>query len=1483
MEGTPTQDLKESHSRGTRRCRALNQTVSGDKEGGFKIKIPTLLLNANGINKSGGSGESDVVDRKKDCASDVYTAGDATTANILGMKPLDWHMPLSADLEVMLGRRTIPNGGICLGPSLSSLSNLKDMPVVSRLLSPLNLATADVLAQHVRSLRLDFLTRHLRPLLHRIMHHPANIAGVFNTPVDPEALRIPDYRDRISSPMDLGTVKERLQSLDYTTPGEFAFDVRLVFANAMAFNPPTHSIYQNASAVLEEFEMEFEKLGTRQTKWAQKRFEHSCQLCHGQTCSACGDKCLRLESPVLMCCGPCNTRIKRSGIFYITPDASRLWCQKCFQGLPQHLPVEECDGANELRWSSWDLMKDANNREKTTTIENGDTPLTSTTTGSGVCVDPLTTVSDASISMEVSSAIGGGGDATGNCCDDLSLTLEQQISPPPAASASGKSHKTELLRRRFDYEVSEPWVQCDRCESWLHQVCTVFNARANVGEATLVCPVCRLKDVAQALNARTVSGKEEESKEGKAKVERSRNSSKESSSVSSSHHLPSPGMSSSVEEGKEVVRGNGKAVPDDATTTAVPSYSLTPPPTVKSKQQQFNNGNGGGLGDQLEYGVYSASYLPRFPLSRYLEKRVAARLKGLGFSDVAPSISIRIISSVNESCEVPSVVRRIFRTGNSSESSGGGGELPAAIPYRSKAICMFQKLDGIDVCLFTMYVQEYGAGDAIPEDNRRKVYIAYLDSIEYFRPRLVRTEVYHEIVISYLDWSRRRGFTHAHIWSCPPQRGNNFIFWCHPAHQRTPTRERLVDWYQTMLKRCEQIGIVTSVSDLHSVYFQGIARMQLCFRHSSPLGDLSSVHETTTTTPAVLKQQQQSSHPEQQQVEKAAAHLFEEGVDVTVGKGGEESNMMTTSSSFPTYPPPVPVPVSSAVRCPPSPPIFDGDYWTDEMVRLQRLVEQKRDADFVAEQLSAKHLCSAALGDLSRLPNYKAFSEPVDPVAHKCPDYASVILEPMDLGTVRTKLNAGKYATVEDFAIDVRLTFSNSMKYNPPMHSLHSAARTFCNHFERSMKKLFKLTKARLSLNGATSSVHPVNSLKEISLTESIEDVELSGNRESNKDGSGVMLLFESGAQRPSSSSLCASLSCPSLLPLATPHGRRPSNTGFHAMTHSTSFSSDMGGFRKLLSGDLDDGSIMSEDCDEEQLSLSRKCSTSSLLVFEGGKKEVVALPPASPPPSLLFHQRGISSGSGDALPTADPASSSPGETAARTNSTPAVGNESDPRTSCSSSVDLSSKRLGGGEGRVQEAVRGNKMKWLLIQLCKSVDRMKRDLFVVELAAPDANLMDTEWEAAVEAFSVSDDSSSLVPNVDVDPDPKHTSSLADSRHTLLEMCQFRHYQFDTLRRAKHSSAMLLYHLHRPQAHSLNPFCGQCGKAIRTVRFHCSKCSFDSCQECQEILMCRCREEHDLVPYQVTFVVNVVDKDTAAQQHKSPVPLDMATDVVKEGY
>lgn len=124
-----------------------------------------------------------------------------------------------------------------------------------------------------------------------------------------------------------------------------------------------------------------------------------------------------------------------------------------------------------------------------------------------------------------------------------------------------------------------------------------------------------------------------------------------------------------------------------------------------------------------------------------------------------------------------------------------------------------------------MHVQEYR--EDCPEPNKRRVYISYLDSVNLFEPKNLRTIVYHELLITYLKFVSELGFIYAHIWACPPSPGDDYMFHCHPPSQRVPNSKRLQSWYRDMLIKAKERNIIHKWSDLQQ-YFQDAGISAAC-------------------------------------------------------------------------------------------------------------------------------------------------------------------------------------------------------------------------------------------------------------------------------------------------------------------------------------------------------------------------------------------------------------------------------------------------------------------------------------------------------------------------------------------------------------------------------------------------------------------------------------------------------------------------------
>jgi len=175
--------------------------------------------------------------------------------------------------------------------------------------------------------------------------------------------------------------------------------------------------------------------------------------------------------------------------------------------------------------------------------------------------------------------------------------------------------------------------------------------------------------------------------------------------------------------------------------------------------------------------------------------------------DKANGISVRVMSHVYMKHTVRDEMHRRYTKHG----------YPTDFPVHTKCIGLFQSVDGVDILLFAMYVYEYG--QECPAPNRRRVYISYLDSVKYFEPERYRSIAYQSIIVEYLRFVKKRGFHTAHIWSCPPALGDEYVFHCHPPNQKVPKELMLRKWYYGVLNQAKEQGIVIETTNFYDEYF----------------------------------------------------------------------------------------------------------------------------------------------------------------------------------------------------------------------------------------------------------------------------------------------------------------------------------------------------------------------------------------------------------------------------------------------------------------------------------------------------------------------------------------------------------------------------------------------------------------------------------------------------------------------------------------
>lgn len=201
---------------------------------------------------------------------------------------------------------------------------------------------------------------------------------------------------------------------------------------------------------------------------------------------------------------------------------------------------------------------------------------------------------------------------------------------------------------------------------------------------------------------------------------------------------------------------------------------------------------------------FSSKELQHSKLSSFIEERVNNFLK-MKMSGV--SVNIRILSNCEKQTEVKCGMSRIFKE---------SGKQISTFPYSAKSIFAFQESDGYDLCFFGLHVQEYGSN--CPEPNARRVNIAYIDSVKFFNPPHLRSAVYHEIILSYLQFVKNMGYMTAHIWVCPPSAGTEYIFYSHPKDQVILSFDLLLNWYMNMFEKGKEEGTICKCNNIYDEF-----------------------------------------------------------------------------------------------------------------------------------------------------------------------------------------------------------------------------------------------------------------------------------------------------------------------------------------------------------------------------------------------------------------------------------------------------------------------------------------------------------------------------------------------------------------------------------------------------------------------------------------------------------------------------------------
>lgn len=540
----------------------------------------------------------------------------------------------------------------------------------------------------------------------------------------------------------------------------------------------THDVLSCALSVVYFFLTSYIPITITLHRQMDRKSTHSCTLCQGASCPLCGEKCLKFDPPVLVCHGTCLQRVKKNSVYYVTVDGIMLWCQRCYSGLPhvilempnrppllkKNLLKRRLDEEVAEPWVSCDICGHwfhhicALYNDRISVSDKGGLAITggssTCTTHKGPYECPLCKLETAQLLCNRQAQIHTDGEQ------------EDDMSSDPVSNLFVPTNHGELDIRDSVCDLDETTSDSEMGEGERERAAVIAVSKVLRAAGRPLClPTARAETRSRAavgakaaievthtpvMGATAMPAEVIKLERNTCHIPRAGKGSEKLQPVLENHaaeeEMEGAGMTetligvSDAHVAASVIQSNVNASVRDRedemdisedSSVATHIASVTNTHTLledSNSKKKRDRGSGCASADvdvtPAHLIQWKASTLPRAKLSDFLEAMVAERLRTAGFEGAADTVTVRLASNVEQYMELPVTITDNLRAPE-------GTCLSHFIPYRQKCILMFQKVDGVDICLFCLYVQEFD--ERCPAPNKSVVYIAYLDSVDFFR------------------------------------------------------------------------------------------------------------------------------------------------------------------------------------------------------------------------------------------------------------------------------------------------------------------------------------------------------------------------------------------------------------------------------------------------------------------------------------------------------------------------------------------------------------------------------------------------------------------------------------------------------------------------------------------------------------------------------------------------------------------------------